>query len=365
MRILPITSNIQTVYNLNKNYTGNKTAINPSFGNKDRFQKSDELLNPQINQIKNDIQNIVEPFLEENKTRFIMLGKIGYDSQEKLKLIKDYETRLMQKKFNAAQNETFKNLTQNALLYEKYENNIKEFERTAQFVQSHKMYSTDKILNAIENGRKKIYRDSEEFEKLKPHYDKFQEVKTNMDKELVNISSKNIPEFSKQIKNLDEQNKTAVLLFLISGYTDANDIKREAQQLISDCKNHKISYDILKRFEKINYKLQQFEESTANKNSVIDSIDKFIEENKDYKKTNPTENEICKIYEKLLADTDKTISKYSNELLEYNQTNKTQISPRIIDRTYKSQAKVNKQLNELILLEKEKFYRQQNSEFDN
>lgn len=361
MRILPIISNIQTVYNPNKNYTRNNTLrINPSFGSEDRFQKSDVLLNPQINQIKSDIQNIVEPFLEENKERFIMLGEIGYDSQEKLKLIKDYETRLMQKKFNAAQNEAFKNLTQNAILYEKYKNNIQEFERTAQFVQNHKMYSTDKILNAIENGRKKIYRDSEEFKKLKPYYDKFQEVKTNMDKELDNISSKNIPEFSKQIKNLDEQNRTAVMLFLISCYTDANDIKKEAQLLLSDCKNHKISYDIFKRIEKINYKIQQFEENTENKKSITDPIDKFLEENKDYKKTNIPENEICKIYEKLLANTDKTISKYANELIEYNQSNKIKISPRIIDRTYNSQARINKHLNELILQEKEKFYRQEN-----
>ena len=362
MKVLPInvnifSSEIKNKKSINNHYSSN---IKPAFTGKDSFQRTNEFYDTRINQLHNDIQNIIVPFNEQHKEQFIQLGKIGYDSQEKLKLINRYENELMRKKFSAMDGEEFKKAAQKAMLYEKYAANIQNFERTAQFVEEHPAYATDKILREINNGRTNIDSADSYFKTLKPFYDKYNEVKQTMDEDLDNISSKNLPEFREKIVKLDEQNKTAVLLFMVSGYTDAADITNETEQLIKDYKDKKVSFETLKRLEKINYKIQRFEENQNDSTSVFETIDQFLSENKDYRATNLSEEDIHQTYEKLLSDADAVIKNFFDSIVEYNQTHPVKLDRRIIDRTYKAQAKLNKTLDELIQKEKEKFYSQSN-----
>lgn len=360
MKVLPISVNIYSSGLQNKNVNNNSSSYNikPVFTGEDRFYHSGDFFDNQVNQLQKDVQNIILPYQEQHKEQFRLLGKIGYDSQEKLKLINKYETELMNKKFSAMRGEKFKKSVQNAMLYEKYASNIQEFERIVRFVEVHPTYSTDRILNEINKSRVKMHRDDGYFQTLKPYHDKYIEIKQNIDEELDNISSKNLPEFHEKIKQLNEQNKTAVMLFLISGYTDAADITTEAEQIIKDYKSKKISYDTIKRFEKLNYKIQKFEENEKDNAVVFETIDKFLSENKYYHTTNLSEEEIHHTYKLLLAKTDTIIEKAQKDIEKYNQTHQIKINSRIIDRTYKSQAKINKILAELIQKEKEKIYSQ-------
>ena len=353
MKILPVNLNMFSAVNNNRSCY-QTPHIRMCFNGEDSFSRTNSFVNEQIRQLENDVNNKVLPYRDEHREKFIALGKIGYDSQEKLKLVRAYETELMNKKFDAGETETFKNASQNARIYEQYNRNIKEFERNEQFVQEHPQYASSELLQAIEKGREKVYRDSEEFEKLKPHYEKFQEIQEQMDDELSDVSSAALPEFHEKIKQLDMQNKTAAMLFLVSGYTDVQEIKKETGDIIQEYKENKVSYDILKRLEKVNYKIQKFEED--DKTSVLESIDNFLEENKNSEAAELTKDEIHQTYKTLLENTDEIILKYTGEMTAYNEANLVKISPRIMDRTFKSQEKTNKIINELILNEKEKYY---------
>ena len=148
----------------------------PTFSGKDRFEGK-SIIQTGLDELKADIEEEIIPYREKYKDTFIQLGKIGYDSQEKLKLVKDYETRLMNKKLNAENNETFIQASKNALLFEKYKNNIDEFERTAEFVQKNDYYSNPEILKTIEKNRSKMIRDAKEFTKIETLYNKTNETK--------------------------------------------------------------------------------------------------------------------------------------------------------------------------------------------
>ncbi|MBO8430010.1 hypothetical protein IAC76_01350, partial [Spirochaetes bacterium] len=186
--------------------------------------------------------------------------------------------------------------------------------------------------------------------------------KTN--KKLEQITSAGMPEFSQKIKTLDEQNKTAAILLIISGYLDISDIKKETGKIIK-AYNEKSEplYNIIERIEKLNNKIQRFEEYNTFHEKNISELKKFIEQNKNYKNENLTEKEIKTVYHKLFNEADTAILDYTNSVQKYSGENPVKISPRIIDRTFKSHSRINNTLNKLIQNEKQKIYEQTNREF--
>ena len=335
----------------------------PTFSGKDRFEGK-SIIQTGLDELKADIEEEIIPYREKYKDTFIQLGKIGYDSQEKLKLVKDYETRLMNKKLNAENNETFIQASKNALQFEKYKNNIDEFERTAEFVQKNDYYSNPEILKTIDKNRSKMIRDAKEFAKLEPLYNKTNETKAQMNTDLEQISSKNLPDFHNKIKALDEQNKMAAMLMFISEYPDTTNICNEYKSILKDYNEKKIlMYDLLDRIGRLSYNIQKFKERKNNFEENINDINKFIEENKSYKTENISEKEIRTTYDKLLKNADNTIAMHSKNLQNYAAAHPAEISPRIADRTFKMQAKILKQLNTMIWNEKQKFYNRINQDF--
>ncbi len=339
------------------------SSSQPVFTSNDRFE-ANSIVKTELDSIATDIKEEIIPYREKYKNTFIQLGKIGYDSQEKLKLVKNYETMLMNKKFNAANNEIFKQASKNALLYEKYKNNIDEFERTAQFAQKNNYYSNTEIVKLINTSRPKMIRDAEEFSKLEPTYNKVNETTELMNADLEKICSGNLPNFHNKIMALNEQNKTAAMLMFISDYPDTTNICNEYKNILNEYQTKKLPmYDLLKKIEKLSYKIQKFKENQENSEERLAEINRFVEENKNYKTENISEKTIKTTYDKLLKNTDDTIIKYSKDLQDYVNKHPVNISPRITDRTFKMQARIIKQLNELIWQEKQKFYSQTNQDF--
>lgn len=364
MKILPIITSVPLKNQHQKNVDRlNVYGGQVIFAGSDSFKRSSSLLDTQLSQLNEDVQNIIIPFNQQYKEKFLELGKIGYESQEKLKLVREYETQLMNKKFGAMRGEDFEKALINAKLFEKYNSNLQEFNRTVASVQEHPTYATDEISRLIKTGRAKMLRDDEYFKTLKPFYDKYIQVESEMESEFEKFTSKNIPDFAEKVQKLDEQNREAVMLFLISGYTDAAAIKKQAEALINECKNGKVPFDVFKQIENINYKIQKFEEASLQNSQFMDEIDNFLEKNKNYKAENLSENEIHDAYKGLLSGIDNAIGKSLTELKDYNNSNSFKPSPRIIDRTFKSQARMNKMLNRLIEQEKTKFYSGSNLEY--
>lgn len=356
MFITPINYNIATVdtkYQQNKNIKHSKKLF---FTAKDSFNM-DSIVECQLSTLTTKLDTEIRPYFTKNKNKYLQLAKIGYDSQEKLKIISSYETKLMHKKLNALDNPNLKHIQNILNPYEEFQNNIKEFERTNNFVRTHPIYATAQILNTIEKSRAKIYKDREEFEKLTPLYKKFSEIKITLDKDLSNIASKNMPNFSKKIQQLNNQNKEAVLLFMISDFQECSMILKDYDSILADYKNkNQPPYQIYERIEKLNYKINNLLENPDKKQHVTSETEKFLEKHKNYEKENLSRKEIEKTYNQLLKNTDYIINQKANELTSDLENYQTKISPRISDRALKAQAKIIKNINYLIQKEKEKFY---------
>lgn len=364
MRILPVVTRFFT-NNTNTNTINRQNAFKPQFtadDANDTFQ-SYSILDLQINEMQDEIENKIKPYKEMIKEKFNIIGKIGYDTQEKLKLIRTSETELMNKKFEANEQPVFKKADKRTEPYEKYQKNIKEFETTEKFVKNSSYYSTPQILKTIEKSRAKVYRDTDEFSKLQPLYDTIQNTKNEMSDELDLINSHNLPEFSQKIKELDDKNLTAVMLALVSGYPDAVAICKKSDDILKAYKEKsQPSFKLLEQVEALNGEIQRFDgKSSDNNRKVVEEMDKFIDENIDYEDNILSKSEINQTYQKLLQDANIAIKKYTDRLAKHLAEDKTTVSPRIIDRTLKSQAKANKTINELIQKEKQKFYEQINS----
>ena len=101
MRILPVVTRFFT-NNANTNTINRQNAFKPQFtadDANDTFQ-SYSILDLQINEMQDEIENKIKPYKEMIKEKFNIIGKIGYDTQEKLKLIRTSETQLMNKKLD-------------------------------------------------------------------------------------------------------------------------------------------------------------------------------------------------------------------------------------------------------------------------
>ena len=352
MKILPVSA----VKVQNVSIGSSKFVLLPSFTS-DSFRPGG-ILDDRLNEISENIKTEIDPFKEKYNELFIQAAHIGYDSQEKLKLILDYEQKLMEKRFYAEQdNEVFKKFEKELSEYEQYNRNIKTFESRSQLILKNDLYSTPEIQHALQNGKGKIYQNSEEFKKLEPLYDKYQSSKKKMDSDLENNKPQNLPDFFSGIKSLDEQNKTAIYMLIVSGYSDMADIYKYSNELIKDCKDaKKPMYRLVKQAENLNSKIYNFIEDIPNIEKAMPEISKFLEKNKNYKTDNLSEKEIRGVYEELLKKSDEIIEESAETLREYRRNNPVKINKAIQAETLKAQTEVINEIDKLMAEEREKFY---------
>lgn len=360
MKILPI--NIYSAKNkVNIQNSQNKIYnSNPIFTSQnDSFESSPKsMIDMQFESLENKIANNVQPYLESTKDKFIKVAKIGYDSQEKLKIVQSGEQHLFSNTVSALKNDSFENAEKIAQPYKQYQDNIKYFESTAKNMET-SSFSTPEIQNYIEQNREKMYQNSEEVEKLEPIYNKVEESKQSMLEELDKFKFRN-----RKVKDLADVNKSATVGLLFSGYQEANDIIKEFNSLKTGYKNKSIPmYQLEKRIEKLHYSIDDFNPEAEKKNETLDYIDRFLEKNKDYYATTVSKNYLKNVYKKLNQKSNETIERYSNDLDEYIALNSPNLNQDIIDKTIETQNKVNEKLNNLIQIEKNKYYEQSYNDF--
>lgn len=357
MKILPI--NIYSAKNI-RNSQNKIYNSNPIFTSQnDSFESSPKsMIDVQFETLENKIANNVQPYLDATKDKFIKVAKIGYDSQEKLKIVQNGEQRLFSNTISALKNDSFENAKKITEPYKKYQDNIKYFESTAKNMET-SSFSTPEIENYIEQNRERMYQNSEEVEKLEPIYNKVEETKNNMLEELDKYTFKN-----RKVKELADVNKSATVGLLFSGYQEANDIIKEFNNLKSGYKNKSIPmYQLEKRLEKMHYSIDGFNPTSEKKKEDLEYIDRFLEKNKDYYATTVSKDYIENVYKILNKKSDDTIEKYSNDLDEYIELNSPHLNQNIINKTIETQNNINEELNNLIQIEKNKFYEQSYNNF--
>ena len=353
MKILPLVS-----YKTNntRNFENNKKQISmtPVFTSNDSAQFG-TVLDSQIFNLKEIFDKEINPYINQNKPKFTQIGKIGYDSQEKLKLAQNLSQQLFNKKIDFENQNTFKKVKKVIDPYEKYLSNIKEFEYTSKIILNNENYATPEIKNFIKKNTHKIYQEDEEFNKIKPLYEEYNSTKEELNQNLDKININNKPDFTRRLKVLDKTNREAVMLILVSGYTDMIKLSTEAEDLFIDYKEkNEPNFKLMERANRLYYAAQQFQEQTMNNNSIDSEINYFLLENKNYISENLTKSEISTEYNELFNKTDNIINLHAQKLNEFYKENPIKTSPRIIDKTLKAQEKVNKQLNQMLLAEKQK-----------
>ena len=356
MAILPITNRIYTPSKTTYNKQIGHKSTNPTF--KGTYTDGPcPIIDNGIKQLKSKIDTVIKPYAETNKELFTSLLKIGYASQEKLKMINRYETKLIQMQLDAVNSPKIKQNSQEAMIYKNYLLNLSHFNSLIEYTQKNPKFATEKILHTIKISKPKMTRDSEEFKKLKPLYIKANEIRAQMSEDFNRINDQKSPHFIQGIKELDTQNKTAAALILMSDYPEYNAIIKEYDRILTNRKeNIEPLYRILERIEDLNNKIQNFEEQKQNKQSILNDISNFVNANKDYETNSLSARTIQENYNALIANTQDVIDKNSTELENYRKEHQVNISQRIIDRTLKMQDKINKQLNILIAEEKRNLY---------
>lgn len=365
MRILPViafpfarTQNAQPV---------NKQPQKISFtSGSDVFQPG-SILDREISDLKEVFNTEIYPIIEKNRDRFNQTGKIGYDSQEKLKLIQSMEQKLFDKKFNATDNKFFKEVEQVTGIYEKYKENIREYELTSKNIKNSTMYNTPELLKVIDKSKPKIYQGEEEFKKIQPLYQQYNDTKQHINEDLDEISIKNMPKFAKKAADLREQNTTAVLIILNSGYSDMLKLSNDAEALFRDYEEQsQPAYKLLERAERLNCDVQRFQNNNPELTGLEnDETDNFLFENNNYESTNLSKEEIENTYNLLFKEAEMLIDFHTTNLYNYYKSNPVKLSPRIIDKTLKAQERANRNINKLLQKEKQAFYEKSNEEFFN
>lgn len=362
MKILPVsilpfirTQNVQPANNQPKKI---------SFTSKNDIFASGSILDREITDLKEVFDNEINPFIEKNREKFNQAGKIGYSSQEKLKIVQSLEQQLFEKKFNSTDNKIFKEVEKVTDIYAKYKENIREFEQTSKNIINSTMYSTPELRKAVEKSRPKVYQGEEEFGKIQPLYQEYNNAKSIINQDLDELSIKNMPEFAAKIEELRNQNATAVFIILNSGYADMLKLSKDAQQLFKDYKEkNQPAFKLMERADRLSCDVQKFQNNIENYETNSEETEKFIEENKDYENKNLSEEEIKNTYKELFKAADEIIDFHSANLYNYYKENPIKLSPRIIDKTFKAQERANRNLNKMLQNEKLAFYEKSNEEF--
>ena len=337
----------------------------PKFTGQDSFSSKSYSFDNRLSELKDTIDAVITPFKQQYGENFIRLGKIGFDAQEKLALVKKNEKELFYKKLYASDNETFKQSEKNVKDYEKYTNNINNFKHYEELSKKEPYFSNPAIVKIIDDNHEKFAGDVNEFDKLKTYYDTVKNTTKAMHEELNKINLKNIPDAAEQIEKLDNKHIAVIVLFLLSDYTQMSDIYKEYNAISTGYKNKTMPINMVwNRIDLLEENLQKFAENDANRADTMKEIDKFLEE--DYKDNteNISANKIKSIYEQLFENTDKTISKYTEYLKKYNADTKLEIDKKLINKTLKYQNTVNAKLASLIQQEKEKIYKKSYDEFN-
>ena len=326
-----------------------------TFSNKNTFRsnnihaKGHSFWKTYMNELASEVQNEVVRYKNTYMNRFILLGKIGYDSQEKLSLVNKFEKELFNRKVFAENDKNFAEASKNARLYEKYQDNISDFERTVEFARRRDFFGSSDMAEAIKCSKAAMTENTEEPEKLKPLYIKFLEVKEKMQTDLEKESSNSIPEFFNKIKALDMQNKTAVMYMMISDYTETMQIIKDYENLFKEYnENGNLSYIFFNKISNLFERVQMFKERKPKLQENFKAIDEFLEENKNYQTENLSESTIKSTYTGLLNNADRIISECTKELEDYNAASAQIIDIELINKTLKKQESIISGLKERI-----------------
>lgn len=369
MKILPITLNFKNNKQLQKTEQSKSLHLSNPVDTVS-FKGLIEMTKSEMNELNTSINIEVTNFMNENKDLYHSVGKIGFSAQETLKLFTQKESTLFQHKLKLIEpenNQSAKKFMPYIDRMNNYMNNIYEFSRLEEH-STLPMYDTPEMRKKIEKARAIVLQENAEVLKIKPLKDFYNDVYSDVDKELNSQSLVNEnKDLSKTIKDLNERLISAQFYMFMTPYNDAAKAVLKRDEIKKVFEDKSVSWMTkLSKIQSANNLTDKVVTDILQFNKHKNDMQKFADDNKDYLKTTPDKSTIENVYKKINARCDELAKRHFSKIngfykKEYENKN-VKIDCKIIDKTLREQKEANSEIQELIIKIKEDYYKKQNDE---
>lgn len=352
-------NNKQTVRNAHVNMSYSKDTVS--------FKSLKNMLQVNFDELEKTVKYDIEPFMADSRDLYMSVGKLGYDTQETLKIFHQKESDLMNLKIdktNQDSNPYTAKYKKYSVPFNEYTSNLREYNG---YLQTSKleMYDTPELHSKL-NKASALYKENPEIEKIKPlmlmEKEAFNEIDTEFEKIKLENSNKNLFE---KLRNLREQLTGAQYYMVVTPYNDAVKLKMAAEDISKSLSNPKISpltkLDNIERANNTAYKILETKKLFY-KNK--ESMKKFVQESKD--NVLPSQAEIESAYGKLNKSCETVYKNTFEKVSDFYQREyvgkKSSVNLKSLSMTIKEQKKANSEIQQIINKIKQDFITKQNEE---
>lgn len=369
MKILPIT--LSFTNNKKSQKINQSTPLNPSYQSDSfSFKGLRDVTSTEMMELDNTIENEISPFMKDSKELYLSVAKIGFNAQETLKLFSQKEQELFNHKLdvkNIENNQMAKKLKPYTDRMTSYIDNIYEFSKLEES-SSLPMYNTPQMRKSIEAARAVVLQENDEVLKLKPLFDLYNDVNSDLDFDLTALTLTAVDKnLSIKHGELSESLSNAQFYMFMTPYNDAvkSVMKRDEIKKVIDDKSVS-AFTKLKNLQVANRIANKVVEDKEHFYKQKDNMLKFAEANKDYKKNTPNKSVIENTYKKMTEKCDELAKKQFSKLSDFYKKEyegkKIKIDLNFIDKKLKEQKAANEAVQSLIIKIKEDYYTKQNDE---
>lgn len=304
-------------YNLNTDYSSNKATHTPSFLG-DVFSGC-SILDNTLQELKNTVDTILVPFVNDYKERYNKIGKIGVDLQVLVDVCKEQSDGFYKHGIGIDKKSKIFNAVKKEIKdYEQYIKNRTDFVHMSEMGQN-PIYKNSEIQKEIFKASS-LYLSDDIFVEEKKLFGVYKNCADNLLNTTMNISLENSePELYEKIKLLNSLYYETVAMIMLLPVNDAMHIISETNELL---KSQEKGYVRLEKAEKLlnniytSSILKNIEETKEN----VAEVDKFLYKNKDYESKIPSVMQIKTAFRNLSLKQDLAVEKAEKDLNNYYST---------------------------------------------
>ena len=315
-----------------------------------------------LTDLQNTIEDEIDPFINKYRGRYRKIGNIGLELQAVTDELKKqsneyFRTEIIDRKkykiFDTVKSETDD--------YATYLMNIKEYEHMKEMADS-PVYGSPEIRNKAESLKPLIYGNEAVFSSRKELLNAYKSAISMLDDTAGHLTIKNLPEYEK-IKYLNNLYNETVAAIIVLPVNEALHFKTEVENIIKSKEKSTTKLDKAMHLSRQMYSGSLLRSiKYADKNEA--EINKFIEENKDYKSRIPDIEEIKAAFNVLYTKRDAMVQNTARKLeVIYNKSTNLPYDREAAKKIIDAQKAANEKLWTLIQEAKTEYIKKQNEKF--
>lgn len=358
MKVAPIIPNMYSKKSTAQNIQ--KHSYYPAF-KADSFNAS-SFLDIALTDLENTIQDEINPFISKYKDKYRKIGFMGIELEAVMQELKKQGNEYFRSELNAKNRyDIFEQTRAETDDYSNYLMNIKEYEHLSEMAEN-PFYNKPEVQKKVEEIKPLIYADSTVFESRKKLFSAYKNAISNIDDTAGRLTIKQLPVYEK-IKNAQNLYTSAVTAIMLLPVNDAVRFKTEAEKLINSNEKNHIKLDKAQKLVQQMYRGSLLE-SIRNANINEADIDKFLDENKNFKYEIPSVKEVKEAYKTLYAKRE-ALLKSTSQVLEkfYEKAMQEPYNKAQAEKIINTQKSANEELWKIIQNIKSDYISRQNEKF--